>query len=130
MTTPANRSFLTKVMYIDGAFSLLSGAVFSAFSTEVSSRLGPLAPPAFVLTLGLLLIGWGIFHVVAARSANSIAVKLAIAGDAVWVVASLVVLIALNDGLTSVGFWAVALVTVIVADMLFLKSKGLKRQAA
>lgn len=130
MFTALNRNLLKSVMLADGVFSLVAGAFLIVFSGWVGVVVGPLATPAVVAGFGAFFLLWGAFHLAVGRQGrpSPSAVRLAIAGDALWVLGSVVVLLLGRSGLTSAGMGLIALAAVAVADILFLKQIGLGRQ--
>ncbi|MDX3928215.1 MAG: hypothetical protein QHC90_20720 [Shinella sp.] len=124
-----NRNLLKSVMLFDGAFSLVAAAGLLTLSGPISILLGPAATPGIVATFGLFFVVWGIFHLAVGRQDNPApgAVRLAIAGDAIWLFGSVAVLLAVRDGLTATGIVLIAIAAIAVADIMFLKMKGLGR---
>ncbi|MCD2184130.1 hypothetical protein [Rhizobium sp. GN54] len=132
MLASINRNLLKAVMFADGAFSLVAGAGLVVFSGQVASLAGPAASPGIVMAIGIFLLGWGIFHLASARPPHPAehAVRLAIAGDAAWVIGSAVILLVGRDGLSLAGIAAIAVAAVAVFDIMLLKIAGLHRRRA
>jgi hypothetical protein len=123
------RNLLRNVMLADGVVSLVAGAALAAFNGIVSALLGPALPAGAVMAIGIFLIGWGIFHLASARTAEpgSIPVKIAIAGDALWVAASLLLVFYGWSHLTGLGVAVVLVMAVAVADIMLIKQYGLRQ---
>lgn len=122
------RNLLKTIMLADGGFSLLAGAALTAFSAPIAALLGPDFTSQAVLGIGLFLVVWGVSHLAAGRTEPLPvgAVRVAIVGDALWVVASAALLIADWNGLSALGIAAIAVVAVAVADIMLLKMIGLR----
>ncbi|WP_411034383.1 hypothetical protein [Shinella sp. BYT-45] len=130
MFATLDRNLLTSVMLADGIFSLVTAAALFGLPGPIGSLVGPHATPAVVTGFAAFFVLWGAFHLAVARQArpSSAAVRLAIAGDALWVLGSLALLLFARDGLTLAGMGLVAVAAVAVADILLLKQIGLWRQ--
>ena len=130
MFAAINRNLLKSVMLADGAFSLATGALLLAFTGPVGGLVGPLVSPAVAFGFGVFFLAWGAFHLAVGRRAqpSAAAVRVAIAGDAVWILGSLAALVFARDGLTLTGMGLIAVAAVAVADILLLKQIGLGRQ--
>ncbi|MBN9053345.1 MAG: hypothetical protein BGO06_23565 [Shinella sp. 65-6] len=130
MFAALNRNLLKSVMLADGAFCLAAGLVLLAFSGPVGGLVGPLATPALVTGFAAFFLLWGVFHLAVGRQQrpSPAAVRLAAAGDALWVLGSIAVLLLARGGLTPAGIGIVAIAAVAVADVLLLKQIGLGRQ--
>lgn len=123
-------NLLKITMLVDGAFSLLAGVVFSTFSEPIAGLLGPAFAAGAVLGVGVFLIVWGIFHLAAAgaKRISPAALRVAIAGDALWVIASAALLVADWNGLSAIGIAVIAVLAVAVADIMLLKLIGQNNQ--
>lgn len=130
MFATLNRNLLKSVMLADGVFSLATAAALFAFSGPIGILVGPHATPAVVHGFAAFFFLWGAFHLAVGRPArpSPAAVRLAIAGDALWVLGSIAVLLAAREGLTLAGMGLVTVAAVAVADILLLKQIGLGRQ--
>ncbi|UNK38009.1 hypothetical protein MNR02_16410 [Shinella sp. H4-D48] len=130
MFAALNRNLLQSVLFADGVFSLAVAALFFAVPGPIGSLVGPFATPMLINGLAAFFLLWGAFHLALARQAqpSAAAVRLAIAGDGLWVITSVAVLIAGRDGLTLTGIILIAVAAVAVADILLLKQIGLARQ--
>ena len=130
MFASLNRNLLKTVMLADGVISLVTAFAFFTFSGPLSGLVGPVAAPAVFTGLAAFFVLWGVFHLAVGRQErpSPAAVRFAIAGDALWVLGSIAVLVAARDGLTLTGMGLVAVAAVAVADILLLKQIGLGRQ--
>jgi hypothetical protein len=126
-----NRNLLKAVMLADGAFSLVAGAGLVALAGPIAGLLGVSVDPAIVSSVGLFLLGWGVFHLAAGRPAQprAGAIGIAIAGDGLWVLASAAILFVAREQLSTIGMAAIALVALAVLDIMLLKLAGWRRQA-
>jgi len=122
------RNFLKSVMLADGAVCLLAGTVLAIDPQPIAGLLGPLFAASAILGIGIFLIAWGVFHLAAGRTQHlpTGAVRAAIIGDALWVAASAVLLIADHDNLSLFGVVAIAVIAVAVADIMLLKMIGFR----
>ncbi len=130
MFAALNRNLLKSVMIADGIFSLAAGVLLIALSGWIGAVVGPLATPAVVAGFGVFFLFWGAFHLAVGRQErpSPAAVRSAIAGDALWVLGSVAVLLIGQDDLTAAGIGLIAVAAVAVADILLLKQIGLGRQ--
>ena len=130
MFATLNRNLLKSAMLADGVFSLVAAAGLFALSGPIGSLVGPLATPAVLNGFAAFFLVWGAFHLAVGRQArpSPAAVRVAIAGDALWVVGSIAVLLFARSGLTLTGIGLIAVVAVAVADILLVKQIGLGRQ--
>lgn len=128
------RNLLKYTLAVDGIVSVAAGIAFLAFSGLVADLLGPAFPGSVVMGLGTFLFGWGAFHLaLSSQVTPSVAgVRIAIAGDALWVLGSIGVLVVDWNGLTTTGAALIGVLAIAVADIMLLKMKGLgdERRAA
>lgn len=134
--TLSNRSLLNKTFLADGAFSLASGAVLILaavpLATLVNAAAPPFITPVVLRALGAGLLVWGLFHLSAARNGGPVtaSARISIAGDMLWQVASLALLMAAYASLSAAGIALVIIGMVGVADFLFFKLRGLAQERA
>ena len=130
MFAALNRNLLKSVMLADGVFSLVAGIALFTFAGPLSDLVGPHATPAILTGFAVFLLLWGVFHLAVGRQErpSQAAVRFAIAGDGLWVLGSVAVLLLARGGLTLAGMGLIALAAVAVADILLLKQIGLGRQ--
>lgn len=119
------RNFLKSVLFADGILSATAGAAFLGFSAFIAELIGPVFTAGAISGLGAVLVAWGLFHLALSRRTSVGGVWGGIAGDALWVCASIVVLVSQWDALTSLGAAFIILATVAVVDFMLLKMKGL-----
>jgi hypothetical protein len=127
--TPASPTFLRRVLYADHTVSGLSGLALLLGSRPIARFLG-LDNPIWVLEIGGLLILYSAGLYLAARQAvpNRRLVWAAIALNAAWVLASLVIVATPWVPLTTAGKWAVLFVADVVAAFGVLEFVGLRRR--
>ena len=130
MFASLNRNLLKTVMLADGVISLVTAFAFFTFSGPLSGLVGPVAAPAVFTGLAAFFVLWGVFHLAVGRQErpSPAAVRVAIAGDALWILGSIAVLVLAHGGLTLTGMGLIALAAVMVGDILLLKQIGLGRQ--
>ena len=130
MFASLNRNLLKSIMLFDGVFSLVTAFGLFAFSGPVSALVGPHATPVIVNGFAAFFVLWGAFHLAVGRQErpSPAAVRVGIAGDALWIIGSIAVLLVARDGLTLTGIGLIAVAAVAVADILLLKQIGLGRQ--
>jgi hypothetical protein len=121
------RNLLKYTLLADGIVSVVAGAAFLGFAGLVAEQIGPSFTDGIVMGLGAILFVWGLFHLAMSSQATAPAggVRIAIIGDALWVLGSIAVLVADWDGLTAVGAAFIAVMAVAVTDIMLLKIKGL-----
>lgn len=128
------RNLLKYTLLVDGIVSVVAGAAFLGFSALIAELVGPAFTGGIVMGLGAFLFVWGLFHLAMSSqaSAPSGGVRIAIAGDAIWVLGSIGVLVMGWNGLTALGATFIAVLAVAVTDIMLLKMKGLgdQRRAA
>lgn len=127
-----NQNLLRTTLMADGIFSLVAGAGLLGFAAPVAAFTGPAISPQMVQTIGIGLLAWGIFHTLMGRQPHpaKTAVRVAIIGDLLWILASLGLLIGARDAFSAAGLIIVAAAMAGVADLMLLKMKGLSRQSA
>jgi hypothetical protein len=133
MTTSAiqsNDRLLRNTLRGNGVFSTISGVSFMLASAQIAAFLG-VSPDAAIL---IALIGVGLlgFAAILFRSTSRQMLDLtmsiaAIAGDVLWVLGSLVILIADPFGFSTAGRWATLIIADAVATFAILQFIGLRR---
>lgn len=121
------RNLLKYTLLVDGIVSTVAGAAFLGFSALIAELIGPAFNGSIILCLGAFLFVWGLFHLAMSSrdEAPASGVRVAIAGDAIWVLGSIAVLVVDWNGLTAVGAALIAVLAVAVTDIMLLKMKGL-----
>jgi hypothetical protein len=109
-------------------FSLVSGASF-VIGAGVLSRFTGIEPAISFTIVGIGLILYAVFlwYVVAPQISDRRLVWLVIAADTLWVVGSIILLLADPLALTLAGKWAVGIVADLVATFAVLQYVGLRR---
>lgn len=122
------RNLLKYTLLVDGIVCTVAGAAFLGFSSFVAELVGPIFASGIIMAIGAFLVAWGLFHLALSRQdvASAGGTRVAIAGDALWVLGSIVVLVMGWEGLTGVGAAFIAVMTVAVADIMLLKMKGMR----
>ncbi|WDZ76808.1 hypothetical protein PWG15_19835 [Ensifer adhaerens] len=132
--TLSNRSLLNKTFLADGAFSLVCGAVLILAAVPLAALVNttatPFITPVMLKALGAGLLIWGLFHLSAARNGGPVtaSARISIAGDMLWQVASLALLMAAYASLSAAGIAIVVIGMIGVADFLFFKLRGLAQE--
>lgn len=129
MTLRDTTSFLRSALLADGAVSGATGLLLAASAPVASLLLG--LPATFLAGTGIFLVGYGAALVLLARAprVSTAAARVVIAGNAVWVLASLGLLLLGPASLTSLGMGFVVLQAVVVAILTELQWMGLRREA-
>lgn len=125
MLDVTKRHFLKSVLFADGILSIVVGAAFLGFSGLIAELIGPVFTAGAISGLGAVLVAWGLFHLALSRRTSIGGVWGGIAGDALWVLASIAVLVSQWDALTSLGATFIIIASVAVVDFMLLKMKGL-----
>lgn len=124
------RNLLKYTLLVDGIVSVTAGAAFLGFSSLIAELIGPAFTGSVIMGLGAFLFLWGLFHLaMSSRSEAPVGgIRIAILGDALWVLGSIAVLVVDWNGLTAVGAAFIAVMTVAVVDIMLLKMKGFADQ--
>jgi hypothetical protein len=120
------RNLLKYTLLADGIVSVVAGAAFLGFSAIIADLIGPAFTGGVIMGLGAFLLVWGLFHLALSSrdTAPAGGVRLAIAGDAIWVLGSIAVLAVDWNGLTAVGAALITVMAIAVVDIMLLKMKG------
>jgi hypothetical protein len=123
-----SQRFLRRMMTADSIFCAVSGLGLIFFEQPIATFLGA-ASPLIILTIGLILLGTALFIFVSLRDAplEATKVRLLIAGNALWVVASIALVIANPLDLTNGGKLAVLAQAFLTADVAFFEWLGWRR---
>ena len=124
------QNLLRYTLLVDGVVSVVAGGAFLTFSGLAAELIGPAFTDAVIMGLGAFLLLWGLFHLsLGGRGeAPSAGVKVAIAGDVLWVLGSMAILIVDWQQLTGIGAAFIAVMAVAVTDIMLLKVIGLGRR--
>ena len=127
-TQVTKSSFLRRVFKVDGTFSAISGVLFVVGAGPLAAFLGLNATwPLLVIGISLLLYGADLWYFATREQLNPAWVKVSIALDVAWIVASWLILLAGVPELTTAGKWAVAIVADAVMVVAILKYVGLRK---
>src|SRR5262249_11866513 len=121
-------NLLRLALRADAIFCIATGAIGLVAAQSLSAILG-IQPPLALSILGMLVILYGAFLCYAAVQAP-ISRRIAVAAmvlDAIWVIDSVVLLVAGWLPLTSAGMWTIGLLAVVVAVLGELTFFGLRR---
>lgn len=120
-----NQKMLRNALRGNAAFSTLSGLTLILFNGyfknlfEANFALWPLG-------IGLLLFAAQLIYLTSKQEMPSKEVKLIIGMDLLWVIGSVVLLLAIS-GIPAPGRWVIILVAVMVADFALFQYVGLRK---
>ena len=126
--TPDRATFLRRVLYIDAATCVATGALLSLDSSPLAPMLGLPAELLFYAGLSLFPIAAFMLWVAMRRDIPRPGVWLVILGNAGWVVGSIALLFAYYT--TVLGLAFVIAQAVVVALLAELEHTGLRRAAS
>ena len=119
---------LTISLKANALFSTVCGATLIIASTNLAELFE--VPRSLVLFVGASLIPFAALVWWVSTNPRSTHVRLIIAGDAAWVVSALVLIVGFPQTMSTIGLWALGVVTVVVADLAIAQGVGLRRQGA
>lgn len=124
-----HKSMLHSVLRFNAAFSGIFGLLFLIFPNIFTEMLGIASPIALMVT-GVLLLLWEltVFSMVREAKLNPAMVWVVIAGDLVWVLGSIGLLLGGWLPLTAAGKWFVAIIADIVLVFAVVQFIGIRRQ--
>lgn len=130
-TTQRTKSnLLSRVLQANGLFSGLSGIMLTFAAGPIATFLGLNSPMILVgIGIALILYAPALFYVAAQTPINRKLVMTAIILDVAWVIGSIDLLVTDWVPLTTVGWWAVAIVADIVAVFAIVQYYALRRQS-
>jgi hypothetical protein len=113
----------------DAVGSLALGLGLAAFAAPLASAAGSAMPTTVMLAVGLGLVPWAAFNAWIGLRASypAAAARANVAGDALWVVASLALLAFAGPGLTTAAVAVVGGLAAVVAVIGATKASGLRR---
>lgn len=114
---------------VDGVFCVLSGLTFLLDANAVGQFMGAQPSVIAALGLGVFLYGVGLLYDVFKGKVNARMLKVVIGLDVVWVVASVLLLVAAPTALTTEGRWTVLILADIVGAFAIWQYVGLRRLA-
>jgi hypothetical protein len=126
----SNSSLLRNALFIDSVVSFISGLAFLLFSKAIASFLG-LPASWIVIVLGIVAVVYSIEIYLAARAepVNTRIAKVAIYGNLIWVLASVVLIFANLVPFAIAGKWAIAIAADIVLVFAIFQYIGLRKVA-
>lgn len=121
-------NLLTYAVRGNALFSASSGLALALFARTLSALTG-LQPPLAITITGLILVGYAVWlwRLTARSSIPTAAAWLVIALDVLWVLGSLIVILAGWSLLTQTGKWLVAILADVVGLFAVVQFIGLKR---
>jgi hypothetical protein len=120
------------VFWLDAAGSLIFGLALAFAAGPLTSLLGWPFPPTLLLGIGLALLPWSLFNLAIARTARPISTVLVanLVGDGVWILGSVLLMLALAAQLSAAGWVLMIGQTIAVAAILALKLRSARAFAA
>lgn len=118
-------NLLIKSLRANAVFSATMGSALLLASVPLSSWLG--IETWISIGLGLGLIGFSGILVALAREPRPSLVRIVVLADVAWVVGAVIVIAAFPDLMSTAGFWALGVVSVIVVDLAVAQFVGLRR---
>ncbi len=113
---------------VDGLFCVLLGLLFFLDANGVSQFMGAQSVTVIgALGLGTFLYGGGLLYDVFKGLVNARLLQALMALDAVWVVASVILLVAAPAALNTEGRWTVLILADVVAVLGIWKYVGIRR---
>lgn len=123
--TDGRNVMLTKSLRANALFSATCGITLVAVYENLADVFG--VPEWTVLAIGASLIPFAAVVWWVSTSPKPTYVRLIIAADTVWVVSAMVLIAGFPWAMTTIGLWALALVTLVVADLAVAQAVGLRR---
>jgi hypothetical protein len=119
---------LSNILKLNAISSGVTGLLLVAFPNTIARIMGVADTlPLILVGIFLLVFAVFVFAVGAARPIRPASVRVIIALDTSWVVASAVALVFLVSILTTIGSAIIAAVAVWVGGMVYLQTKGLQQ---
>lgn len=126
---PLNR----RAIYLaDATGSLLLGVGMAGYAAPLATAAGSALPAGAVLAIGLALLPWAAFNawIGLRRNYPAGAAGINVAGDALWVIASLCLLALAGPALTPAAATIIGGLAAAVAGVGAVKASGLRQSAA
>jgi hypothetical protein len=119
---------LRRAMQADALVSGVAGLLLAMLPGPLSGLTG-LSKPLVLFFVGTGLVGYALWLIYCTRGpgVNLWAGRVTIALNAVWVAATVVLLLARPDLFNTLGQWLVGIVALVVADFALLQYFGLRR---
>lgn len=125
-----SRQPIRTALLANALFSAVSGIILLLAAPFLAAQFGLASPLSLrIIGAGLLIFVLSLLHAASRPLVSRRQVLSIIIQDALWVLASLIILIIRPFGLSSVGLWAVALVAMIVAGLAFWQSRVIPLRA-
>lgn len=123
-----NANLIRRAFYGNAAFSGVSGILFLLAANPVSSFLG-VTEPMVIVIVGVVCIGYAalLFYNASRPVIEPTFALFTVFADSLWVLGSIVLLVAGWLPLTAEGKWAVAIVAMIVDAFAMLQFVGWRR---
>lgn len=125
-----NDQLLRRALMANTAFCALSGVIFAAASSWVGDRTGIDPTLVRVLGIGLVVYAAVLFKWSSREILRPAEAWMAIAGDVIWVVATLGLLAVFTDEFTTTGIVVTIVLALIVGDFATVQWIGLRRMTA
>jgi len=127
--TPSKSNVLRRSLQGDGLFEVIVGVSLIVRAKPLASLSGVEMSAILVgIGIGMVLYGAWLFRIATQQPINHRAALTAASLNAAWVVGMMPILLAGWLPLTSAGWWAVALITDVVAVFAILQFYGVWRQ--
>lgn len=99
-------------------FSLLSAATLLSLPQFLAQQFGLKSPlPLYIIGAGLLFFVLSLLYTASRPVVNHGQVQSIVIQDALWVLASLIILVVQPFGLSTVALWAIAIVALVVGAL-------------
>jgi hypothetical protein len=127
VASPGQLTWLRNVLFVDALFCALGGIVFAVGAVPLANLTG--ITTSFLVVIGVGLVVWATVPFMAARRepTNPSTVMLVVVVNTVWVIASIILLIADPFPMTTVGKWFVLIVADAVGVLALLQFIGVRR---
>lgn len=116
---------LTTSLRANALFSAACGTTLILASASLADVFE--APRWTVLAVGAGLIPFAAFVWWVSKSSRLAFVRLIIAADAAWVASAIILIVGFPGVMSSLGLWALGVVTVVVSDLAIAQGLGLHR---
>ncbi|MEQ9635233.1 MAG: hypothetical protein RLW68_04010 [Devosia marina] len=129
MSTPTyttGRPAPTLIYWLDAAGSLAFGIVLIALAAPLTSLLGWSLPDAVLTAIGFGLLPWAMFNLIIASSSRAVPrlVRANIAGDLLWIVGSVALILFHASELATLGWVALVAQALAVGVVMATKIWG------
>lgn len=121
-------NLLRNALRLNSGFSTISAAVLLIGGASLAQWLG--VPTAAVYVVGVGLLPFAGFAWWTSNTLDERATIAIIIGDVAWVVIAAIIIFGIDDAMSVAGAWALALVSIAVADFAIAQTIGLRRLQA